>query len=761
MQNMPNAHEEWLQSLETEKEYLNATLASIGDAVLTTDTRGRISMMNLIAEDLTGWTSKEAKGKDLDEVFTIIDAKTQKEIRAPFLPVFKQRLRCGLNRNNQLVSRNGARYYISANASPIIDKHSNMSGVVIVFREINRLRRTEDALRLLSDIVEQSAAAIVVSDVRAKIEYVNPRFTSITGLTADEVVGKRFSELEFPKNMSVNLEEVWSQLQEHGQWKGEVSYTYRSGTKLWCSIYCAPLRDEDNDIAKYFVRAEDITSRKIAEENLTRAKEAAEVAGRAKAEFLTNMSHEIRTPLNAIIGMSNLSLFSNLSPDQRENLEIIQLAGNNLLRLIDDILDFSKIEAGQMRIDKICFNLPELITKNISIHSPQAQAKGLNISSLIDSSLPPMAYGDPYRITQVLSNLIGNALKFTDQGEIEVSASRKANPDGRLTVLFAVADRGIGIAREMQERIFDSFFQADGSITRNFGGTGLGLNISKKLVKMMDGEIWVQSAVGEGSTFFFTVELCECTDDGSPAQVSSEASLDNHETPALNILVVEDNQVNQLVISNLLRPHGHQVEIAGNGKEAMDKWTDNSYDLIFMDILMPEMDGLEATRLIRAKEVGTGRHIPIIALTAYAIYGDREKFLAAGMDDYLSKPVKMEDLYLAIARAMKTAREAPLRCTAVEKLRPNDLFFKVDTQFLQKMKDSAEQAELALKIGDLQILEKWVQQIKKMAFQADENMIKTLAFKVQLSARKGDIESCSFLLLKLRRELNNLSSLGT
>lgn len=747
--------------LEKEKGLLEATLLSIGDAVITTDINRRITKLNVVAEELTGWNDKEAQGRELDEVFTIVNPKIDKPVKGTFQHVYTDGVKSGLLRNSQLFSRNGTRRHISASASPILNKNANMMGVVIVFRDISRIRKAEDELRLLSAIVEQSANALAILDINGKVEYINPQFTRFFKLTAQEVINRRLIDLEFIKYISFNIKAIWLCLKEQGEWSNQASYIDPDGRIIWYSIYCAPLRDEENEIIKYYVRAEDITARKLAEEDLTRAKESAEVANRAKAEFLANMSHEIRTPLNAIIGMSNLSLLSNLSPDQRENLEIIHLAGNNLLRIINDILDFSKIEAGKMCIERISFNLDELVIRNMSIYTSQAQEKGLQIGNSIDKRLPVIVEGDPYRIEQVLGNLISNAIKFTNQGEVKVKITLKERSDSQMTILFSVSDTGVGIAREMKEQVFESFFQGDGSISRTFGGTGLGLHISKKLVNMMGGDIWVESTLGQGSTFFFTIQLGVSKSTDSASQVSHQPSFDGLDTPPLNILVVEDNQVNQLVISNLLRPLGHFVQIAGNGEEALHLLENSHYDLILMDILMPVMDGLETTRLIREKESLTGKHIPIIALTAYAIYGDREKFLAAGMDDYLSKPIKMEDLYNAISLAVGNARESFNKSSRVERLSPKDLFFRVDGGFLFQLETKLERAEAAFNIGDIRSLEQYAQQMKEIAFKADEDTIKNLSFKIQLCARKGDSDSCSLLLFRLRQEFQNLRLLGS
>jgi PAS domain S-box-containing protein len=783
-------------ALDQERQLLHSLLENIPDAIYFKDANSKFLRVNRAVANLIGVDDPaEAVGKSDHDYFTqeAADAFRADELRI---------LETGepvLDKEESQILPNGRQTWTTTTKMPLCDPEGKRIGTFGISREITDRKLADIEIRenaeRLAKIIDTAYDAFVAMDEHGNVVDWNPQAERTFGWKRDEVVGKSVAEAIVPEEFHRAHLEGIRRFQATGQGvilnrRIEVQARHRDGRQFPVELTVAPSPLGDGTVFNAFLH--DITDRKHAEAELHQAKEAAEAANFAKSLFLANMSHEIRTPMNGILGMTDLVLDTELAPEQREYLRMVKDSGESLMTVIEDILDFSKIEAGRLELEHVMFDLRENLGDTMRSLAFRAHGKGLELAVHVDPAVPETLVGDPRRLRQIVVNLVGNAVKFTDHGEVVLEVECRSQLDENVVLHLSVSDTGVGIPPEKQDTIFAAFEQADNSTTRRFGGTGLGLAISSRLVELMGGRIWVESKQGSGSTFHFTVlfgvaqepaarrpsrtdaklpgarvlvvddnatnrriveemlanwglrsvaspsaadalrliEIAEergerfdliLTDSHMPHQdgfslieqirglpgprdsiimmlTSGDHPNDISRCEALNvatylvkpikqselfdaivlalnittvedeqphsgaaatdsgrplrILLAEDSLVNQKLAVGLLEKWGHSVFVANNGSEAVVASQAEPFDLVIMDVQMPEMDGLEATETIRSREQSTGAHVPILAMTAHAMKGDRERCLASGMDDYISKPIRAGQLQETIHRLL-------------------------------------------------------------------------------------------------------------
>jgi PAS domain S-box-containing protein len=787
-------------TLPQDANLLDALIRTSPVAIAVADKDHKITLINPAFSRIFGYTPEDCAGRGVREL--IVPAEGEASFQENADVVLGGKIVWGTMTRK---TKNGTLVYVESYAVPVYAS-GEQCGIVAVYQDVtqrvmaeNALRQSEEVFRMLS---ATAPVGIFQTDPLGTPVYVNARLTEITGITAEQSLANRWSDSIHPEDRARALER-WSKAVQTGEdLMDEHRVVKPDGEIVWVAVRARWARESDRRLQSFVGVIEDITAIRKAHEEMRQAKETAEVASRTKSEFLANMSHEIRTPLNGIVGMTDLALDTELTPEQREYLDTVKLSADALLTVINDILDFSKIEAGKIDLEALDFGIRDALETTMKTIAVRADEKGLELLCEIAPEVPEVVCGDFSRLRQIIVNLLGNAIKFTDEGEVALKVELESQTDSVCILHFVASDTGIGIPVEKQESIFDAFSQADNSTTRKYGGTGLGLSISVRLVAMMGGKIWVRSEVGRGSQFHFTVQMGVA--DSKPVEIGSLAppeilrgvkvlvvddnstnrrilegmlkrwemkstSVDSGEAalsrlfeaqelddpyalivtdmhmpemdgftlierirqmrgfsaavvvmltsaghrgdaarcqelgisayllkpirqselreamarvlgapakygaiplvtrysmgdgrdPAniLRVLLAEDNAVNQRLASRLLEKRGHIVQVVANGREALAVLEKETFDLIFMDVQMPEMDGFEATAAIRKKEQGSEVRQPIIALTAHAMKGDRERCVSAGMDGYLSKPIRAQELDEILGKYLRIARE--------------------------------------------------------------------------------------------------------
>jgi len=636
------------------KKLFQTVFQNTAAAITVTDKNERLVAWNPFAEKMLGMNKADLFNLPVKNLYPLKEWRRLRSFR-----IRQKGMKSDIE--TQIYKKDGTVLDVSLSISILKNIDGKIVGSIGIIRDITsqkmaekKIKESENKIRI---ILDNSAAAIILTDEQERIVSWNKFTENLFGLKKNDFYFKPVSSL-YPK-------EQWGKIrgdstrQMESKHHLETKAIRKGGGVIDIDLSVNVLRDAKKKIIGTVSIMQDITKQKRAQEMLIQAKLAAEEANSAKSLFLANMSHEVRTPMNTIMGMIDLTLDTGLNGEQRENLNVAKDASINLLSLLNDILDLSRVEAGKIKLEDIEFHLPNVAKSVCKGMSVLANEKKLKLELNFHPEVPELIEGDPVRLRQILVNLINNAIKFTHKGKILVEIKVASRENNEVMLLFSVIDEGIGIPKNKQAKIFDVFAQADDSTTRRFGGTGLGLAISKRLAEMMGGRIWVESEECKGSNFSFTASYKVLKQVKSTVFITPEHSEEiskeylQRNLKSLDILLAEDNIVNQKIAVKICESQGWKVEAVENGQEVLDRIYKKSYDLILMDANMPVLDGLETTKIIRENEKNTGKHIPIIALTARAMQEDRARCLESGMDDYVPKPIDRNHLYTTIANLIK------------------------------------------------------------------------------------------------------------
>ena len=750
------SREQIMASLELNTAKGQAILSASLDSVITIDENGTVIDYNEASEHIFGWHHDEIVGKDMAEY--IIPS----EMRDAHNKGIHHYLTSGegplLDSRIQLpaLHRDGRQFPIEIAICPIDVPSGKLFTAFI--RDISKELANETEMRLIGRAFENSQAMYII-DTHSSVIRVNEAFTRISGYSENDVLGRKpslWASRQYEKNF---YEEMWATLLEKGEWEGEI-FNRRKNDDLYPGyLNISAVKDKQGQTTHYVSHLVDISEQKANEAKLLDAIQQARQGDEAKSRFLTVMSHEIRTPLNAVLGILGLLRDTPLDNNQKDLTKTGRESGEMLLSIINDILDFSKMEANKLELESSNFDLHRLLNQSMELLTIRAKQNNLKMNVILADDLPRFTRGDSSRLQQVVVNLINNACKFTPSGSVTLYASATLLSDSRFKLYCEVEDTGIGIPANRQDELFEEFSMVDQSHSRAYEGTGLGLAICKRLVSLMGGQISVQSQSGSGSRFCFHVIM----DTAEAGDIETPQELKPFELPSFDtrILLVEDNPANQRVIRATLRKVGLQVDLASNGQEAVKAVNTLPYDIVLMDISMPMMDGMEATRTIR-KMGGINSQIPIVALTAHALKGDRERFIAIGMDDYLTKPLDKNAALRCIHRwtSDKSHQEAPIENQQTEQTSQQPGYapvIYVDEMVLQQLvRDTSADIVPKLLLGYIEDTQKRLQQIKGAVSHSDSEKLELEVHTLGSSAGAHG----NTALLELARHLEFLCRRG-
>lgn len=741
--------------------------ASTGMAIMSLD--GYFLKVNPKLSRITGYTPEELLLKNFQSITYPEDFETDFQ--------YWQKMMTGklqtCEYEKRYIHKQGYLAWILLTGSSVRDEQGSLMYFVMQMQDITERKRVEQALRdseeRFRSAFDHASIGMALVSPEGRWLKANRIVSKITGYFESELLAMNFQAITHPDDLPVDLslfERV--KQREIETYQLDKRYLHKNGHYVWIQLNVSPVYTSDGQIAYFIAQIQDITDRRTAEEQLRKAKEEAEAAASAKSAFLATMSHEIRTPMNAVLGMAALLETTPLTDEQRELLHTIKSGGSTLLGIINDILDYSKIESGKMELDYQPVELKCFIEESFALFRQEAMIQGLYLSYEIADNVPAVILGDSIRLRQILVNLLGNALKFTESGSILLSVSTAGKPDsnGLFKLDFQVQDTGCGIPSDKLQDIFDSFTQVAPATSRKYGGTGLGLAICNRLVQLMGGYIWVESEVGKGSIFHFSIHTRVVSWESSrnvlPSSFTFTFDAELGAKYPLRILVAEDNPVNQKLILHILQRLGYEPILVNNGWSALAALENQAFDIVFMDIQMPELDGLEATRMI-IERYGSEQRPRIIAMTAFGLTDDRHKCRDAGMDDYISKPISAQQIEELLKRWHQWQEDASRGLQ--HSIEGAMLFSRVghDTEALQEMiqifdedcQRLLEAIRVAIERIDAAAVKRHAHELKGACLALSANPMRDLAAKLEMNAKLQKLESAPALLESLETEFQN------